>query len=101
MTGLFFAALVGISLVMTLIYLPTHLLIFLVFATALLVVVLNTQFYFFLIAKRGKLFALAALPFHLLFLFYSRLSFLIGTVRFGWRTVAGRKTVAVKTRPQP
>jgi GT2 family glycosyltransferase len=49
-------------------------------------ILLNSQFYLFLAAKRGRLFALAAVPFHLLFHFYNGLSFLIGLARFYWRT---------------
>jgi hypothetical protein len=43
---------------------------------------LNSQFYLFLAAKRGRLFALASVPFHLLFHFYNGLSFMIGMTRF-------------------
>ena len=39
--------------------------------------ILNSQFYVFLAGRTGRLTALAAIPFHLLFHFYSGLSFLI------------------------
>jgi hypothetical protein len=59
-------------------------------------ILLNSQFYLFLAAKRGRLFALAAVPFHLLFHFYNGLSFLIGLSRFYWRTwLASDKKPAV------
>lgn len=98
-TGLFFVAMVGIGLITTLIYLPSNLLIFVVAAITLLVVTLNTQFYLFLAAKRGKLFAVAALPFHLLFLFYSGVSFLIGVLKYCWRMWFEPKLAVSRTRP--
>jgi len=45
-------------------------------------VVANQQFYLFLAARRGKFFALAAIPFHLLYFFASGVAFLIELVRF-------------------
>jgi hypothetical protein len=44
-------------------------------------VILNNQFYVFLAGKRGSLFALAAIPFHLLYHFYNGISFAVGTAR--------------------
>jgi hypothetical protein len=95
-TSLSFAAMLAITVVTSFIYLPSHFLIFLFFSIALVVIVLNTQFYLFLAAKRGNQFALAAMPFHLLFLFYSGISFLAGIARFGWRTLVERKLIAAK-----
>ena len=43
-------------------HLPNHYLIFAFFVMAALIVILNNQFYLFLAAKRGRLFALAACP---------------------------------------
>lgn len=60
----------------------------LVFSTLIL---LNSQFYLFLAAKRGRLFALAAVPFHLLFHFYNGISFLLGLSRFYWSQLASEK----------
>jgi hypothetical protein len=40
--------------------------------------ILNSQFYLFLARNRGISFALAAIPFHLLYHFYNGLSFIIG-----------------------
>jgi glycosyltransferase involved in cell wall biosynthesis len=61
--------------------------------------VANQQFYLFLAAKRGKLFALAAIPFHLLYFFSSGVAFLIVLVRFRagklWGS-AGRRAAATK-----
>ena len=86
-----FIAIMAGSLITSLIYLPAHFLVFSVVATTIVVVVLNNQFYLFLAAKRGRQFALAAIPFHLLFFFYCGISFVVGSVRYGWRTFAGRR----------
>lgn len=97
-TRLFYAGALAISVITSLIYLPAKLPIFAVFAIGTIVILLNTQFYVFLANRRGRLFAAAALPFHLLFLYYSGLSFLIGMIRFYCRTVrrdkAGRSRAA-------
>ncbi|MEP6714360.1 MAG: glycosyltransferase [Terriglobia bacterium] len=61
--------------------LPLHRLgtVFLIGFTVL--VALNTQFYMFLAGQRGKLFALAAIPFHLLYFLSSGLAFMIAVVK--------------------
>ena len=97
LASLSFAAIMLVNLVTSMIYLPAHLLVFSVFFATLLVIVLNTQFYLFLAAKRGKQFALAAVPFHLLFFFYCGISFAAGSVRFAWRNWMVRK-LAVQDR---
>ena len=61
-----------------LLYLPTHRLIFAIFVVAVLLGLLNSQFYIFLAGKRGVAFMLAAVPFHILYHFYNGLSFLTG-----------------------
>ena len=73
------------------IYLPNHPLILALAVTLLLVLILNNQFYIFLAAKRGRWFALAAVPFHLLYHFYNGLSFAIGVCRWAWRTFLSRE----------
>ena len=61
-------------------------------------VVLNNQFYLFLAAKRGRGFAVAAIPFHLLFHFYNGISFGAGLLRFGWRNLTGRGRAATSEK---
>ena len=51
---------------------------------AIILIAINSQFYVFLAAKRGRLFALAAVPFHLLYHFYNGISFVIGLVRYSF-----------------
>jgi glycosyltransferase involved in cell wall biosynthesis len=66
-------------------YLPAqHLLVFACFAVVMLLGLLNSQFYIFLAGKRGMLFMLAAIPFHLLYHFYNGLSFIAGAGRHYW-----------------
>jgi glycosyltransferase involved in cell wall biosynthesis len=48
-------------------------------------VILNNQFYLFLAAKRGPAFAVAAIPFHLLYHFYNGVSFATGLLRWSLR----------------
>jgi hypothetical protein len=72
--------------VFTLFYIPFHRFVFFVIVVFLAVVLLNNQFYLFLSSKRGRSFALAAIPFHLLYHFYNGLSFIAGSVRYFWKT---------------
>jgi glycosyltransferase involved in cell wall biosynthesis len=66
-------------------YLPHHpvILFFLVILSVLVAV--NNQFYLFLAAKQGRLSALAALPFHLLYHCYNGISFGVGLSRHALR----------------
>ena len=63
-------------------YLPGHLLILGFFTVFALIVILNNQFYIFLAARRGTLFAVAAVPFHLLYHLYNGISFTVGLCRY-------------------
>ncbi len=78
-----------LSVLACLYYLPTHSIMFAGFFIAVVLGALNSQFYLFLASKRGILFAAAAIPLHVLYHFYSGISFLVGTIRF-WSTQAGR-----------
>jgi len=71
-------------------YLPTHPLIFAIMAVLLVVMVLNTQFFLFLAAKKNRLFALAAAPFYLLYHLYSGISFIAGMARFIFMRSTGK-----------
>jgi len=54
-----------------------------VFLVVLLtLIVLNKQFYLFLAGERGRLFALAAIPFHLLYFLSSGLAYALALVRY-------------------
>ncbi len=81
-------------------YFPNHSLTFLFFLLAACLGLLNTQFYLFLAAKRGIFFALAAIPFHMLFHFYNGIAFLIGAIRF-WLNGSARSASTKISEPQP
>jgi glycosyltransferase involved in cell wall biosynthesis len=62
-------------------YLPNNRLTFCWIVVCAALALLNSQFYLFLAANRGVSFALAAIPFHLLYHFYNGISFIIGLLR--------------------
>jgi glycosyltransferase involved in cell wall biosynthesis len=64
-------------------YLPWHPMALLFLLVLLTLLILNKQFYMFLAADRGKLFALAAIPFHLLYFAASGLAFMVAVIRLG------------------
>lgn len=66
------------SVIVAIMYLPYHHLMLLLFLIIVVLAVLNSEFYLFLAGKRGISFMLAAIPFHLLYHFYSGVSFIIG-----------------------
>jgi glycosyltransferase involved in cell wall biosynthesis len=85
---------VALTILFVLTYLPRNPLVLVLFFLLSLVIALNSQFYVFLAAKQGRLFALAAIPFHLLFHFSNGLSFIIGLARHHLRrAVAEEKSV--------
>jgi glycosyltransferase involved in cell wall biosynthesis len=99
MTGLFCGIYIFFVALFVITYLPHHPLVFCFFLLLSIVVLLNTQFYVFLAGRTGRLLALAAIPFHLLFHFYNGISFLIGLSRhllgrLGVSQKSPKKTVA-------
>ncbi|MGA2606487.1 MAG: glycosyltransferase family 2 protein [Terriglobia bacterium] len=62
-----------------------HRLRFVFLALLLTLVVLNSQFYVFLAGARGTLFAVAAIPFHLLYFVYSGVGFMVALIRHSLR----------------
>jgi glycosyltransferase involved in cell wall biosynthesis len=81
--GTYLLATIGFALT----FLPRQPLVLALLIVLSAIILLNSQFYLFLAAKRGRLFALAAVPFHLLFHFYNGLSFLIGITQFYMRSL--------------
>lgn len=80
------ARLCGVAFTLVTMYVATYLqwhvlaiLLALVFGG---IVLLNLQFYLMLASRRGKFYALAAIPFHLLFHFYSGIGFIAGLAKF-------------------
>ena len=80
------------------IYIPWGPLVFLSLLLVLGLLALNQQFYLFLAAERGKFFALAAIPFHLLYFFSSGVAFLIQLVRYRFGRL-GRAAAKEATPP--
>ena len=81
-TGLVCGGYLLFVILFVIIYLPHHPLVFCFFLLFSIVIMLNSQFYVFLAGRTGRLLALAAIPFHLLFHLYNGISFLIGGARF-------------------
>ncbi len=75
-------------------YIPSHGLMLLVLLVAVAMGLLNSQFYLFLASARGVFFAIAAVPFHMLYHFYNGLSFVAGTLRY-WSRRARPAPLAV------
>jgi hypothetical protein len=88
----------GISLCVAVWYLPLHRLMLPCFVILVVLGLMNSQFYIFLAGKRGIAFMLAAIPFHLLYHFYSGLSFIAGASRHYWNT-RGRNHTAPPPEP--
>jgi glycosyltransferase involved in cell wall biosynthesis len=80
-TGIFCGGYLLFVMLFVLVYLPHHPLVFGCYLVLSVIILLNTQFYVFLAGRTGRLLALAAIPFHLLFHFYNGISFMIGIVR--------------------
>jgi hypothetical protein len=94
-------ALLCASVVVSAYYLPGHHLLLLAFAVVVLLGLLNSQFYIFLAGNRGVAFMLAAIPFHLLYHFYSGLSFIAGTaLHYSRRLVPSAPAQSGDTRPE-
>lgn len=74
-------------------YLPNHTVTGVALAILLTLIILNNRFYVFLAAKRGRMFALAAVPFHLLHHFFNGLSFAAGLLIFAWKRVLSPERV--------
>jgi GT2 family glycosyltransferase len=84
--GAYILAVVAVSIF----YLKDRYFIAAVIVGVLVLATLNNGFYLFLSEKRGRLFALAAFPFHLLYHFYNGVSFLMGSLLWSLRAVQSR-----------
>ncbi|MBN8730095.1 MAG: glycosyltransferase family 2 protein [Acidobacteria bacterium] len=73
-------------------YAPRHPVVALLFILLAVVILLNNQFYLFLAARQGRTFAIAAIPFHILYHFYNGISFTVGLSRHLWRTLWNRRS---------
>jgi hypothetical protein len=82
------------------VYLPRYPLKFAFFVLLMTLVALNKQFYLFLAGERGGLFALAAIPFHLLYFVYSGVAFMVALLRYGLEKLQ-RPTAGVTEATRP
>lgn len=98
-TGVVCGVYVMLVILFVIIYLPMHPLIFCFFLVLSVIILLNSQFYVFLAGRTGRLLAVAAIPFQLLFHFYNGLSFLIGGMRHLFRRVFVANGKRVSTSP--
>ena len=80
-TGICLAGTIGFILS----FMPNHPMVILPFVILLLVLFINSQFYVFLRGRKNFLFALSAIPFHLLYHFYNGISFCAGTILYWTR----------------
>jgi hypothetical protein len=79
-----------VVIVVSMLYLKDRYFITAVVAGVLVLATLNNGFYLFLSEKRGRLFALAAFPFHLLYHFYNGVSFVMGSLLWSVRAIQSR-----------
>jgi glycosyltransferase involved in cell wall biosynthesis len=100
-TGLVCGIYLVFVILMVIIYLPHHPLIFWFFLLLSVTILLNSQFYVFLAGRTGRLLALGAIPFHLLYHLYNGISFLAGGVRYVLRRVfsVSRKRISISSEP--
>ena len=89
MTGVACAIYLFSAILFTLTFLPARPGVFGFYILLLAVIILNQQFYRFLAARMGPLATMAVLPLHLLYHFYNGLSFAIGVLIHGWRSLWG------------
>ena len=91
MTGIFCSVYLAFVVLFVLTYLPRHPLVFIFFLILSILIALNSQFYVFLAGRTGRLLAMAAIPFHVLFHFYNGISFMIGLARHTVHRFASKK----------
>jgi glycosyltransferase involved in cell wall biosynthesis len=100
LTGMMLGAYIIGSIGFMATYLPSHILVIVFFLLAATIVILNNQFYLFLAAKQGRLFALAAIPFHLLYHLYNGISFAVGLAHYTWRRMLRREPQSGQPHPK-
>ena len=81
-TGIVIGAYCLLVVIFVWVYLPFHKLGLAFLVILLALVLLNNHFYLFLAGQRGKMFALAAIPFHLLYFISSGVAFVLAMVRY-------------------
>jgi len=94
-TGLVYLVYLLFAILFTLTFLPHRPAVFAVYAVLLLLIIINREFYLFFGKRRGRITALAVIPFHLLYHFYNGISFIVGSIRYMWKALAKKHGRAV------
>jgi hypothetical protein len=81
-TGLVYVVYLLFAILFTLTFLPRRPVVFAVYAVLLVLLTINREFYLFFGKRRGRITALAVIPFHLLYHFYNGISFIVGSIRY-------------------
>jgi glycosyltransferase involved in cell wall biosynthesis len=89
-------ACIACSALAAVLYLPARGPVFIGFMVLFILGLMNSSFYLFLAGKRGVLFMLATIPFHLLYHFYNGISFLAGVFLYVKRRGAPPGKAAVR-----
>jgi glycosyltransferase involved in cell wall biosynthesis len=92
---------IAVVIVVSMLYLKDRYFIAAVILGVLVLATLNNGFYLFLSEKRGRLFALAAFPFHLLYHFYNGVSFVMGSLLWSVRAIQARTGEGTPPVPAP
>ena len=96
--GFLWAVYAGLFATSLVVYFPRHPMAFAAYTALLVLMIINSHFYVFLAARLGFLYALASIPFHLLYHFYNGVSFIIGGMHHFGR-VAGSRRAARHSTP--
>jgi glycosyltransferase involved in cell wall biosynthesis len=94
-TGLVYVVYLLFAILFTLTFLPRRPLVFAVYAVLLVLLTINREFYLFFGKRRGRITALAVIPFHLLYHFYNGISFIVGSIRYTWKSLVRKVARAV------
>lgn len=100
-TGIAYAVYLVASLVFIARFLPATVPVLCFFLMLLAIIAINHKFYSFLGYRMGWLTALTAVPFHVLFYFYSGLAFMTGVAAYAWRSILGGRFKAVRDPANP
>jgi glycosyltransferase involved in cell wall biosynthesis len=86
-TGFLYGVFLAVLIVAVAMQVPASPIVGVLAVMLLTVLVLNWRFYHFLASNWGKLYALAAIPFHLLYYLYSGVAFILGFGLYLWKRV--------------
>jgi hypothetical protein len=99
LTGIAYAAYLLGSLLFIATFMPARVPVYCLYTVLLLIVLINRHFYQFLGRRMGWLTAFTAIPFHVLFYFYSGVALSIGLSNYLWRRIVPVRGTGVIRRP--